>query len=65
MEQEFKIAYLNSQILCARAELEGMLAANAQSIARGGYPVYGETDFTSIPARYGIDHNSIMEYWRS
>lgn len=61
MDREQKIAYINSQTVCAQAELSGMEAENAQREHRGESMAYDEDAFMDIPVKYGITHNQVLE----
>lgn len=64
MDQAARVAYINAQIVCAQAEIAGMVAFNMQRAALGESMAYDEEEFLKIPIKYGIDHNSVIEYLR-
>ncbi len=64
MTREEKVAYINSQIACMLAEMEGMKAANAHCAVFNETPVHSEQDFLDLPVRYGVTHNQVLGYLR-
>ena len=61
MNNEQNIVYVQSQILCAYAEIEKMKAQNLiDSEIDHREPTYSPDDFEKIPYRYGIDHNQVI-----
>ena len=54
------IAFVESQMLCARIELEAMLAANAFRERQGLAQAYGEDAFIELLARYPIQHDDML-----
>lgn len=60
MTPEQQAAYIISQSVCAFLDAQGMIAENKRRADNGLSLAYGEGDFYSIPARYGIDSNSVM-----
>jgi hypothetical protein len=65
MDREQQIAYINSQIVCAMAEIEGMKANNKMREDRQEALAYGENDFIDIPAKYSLDHNSVIKLFHN
>lgn len=65
MDQAARVAFIQAQVVCALAEIEGMKAENAHyALCNGGAVKYGEEAFNSVPVRYGLDHNSVILYLR-
>ena len=62
MDIEARIAFINSQVLCAQAKLEGMKAANAEAARYEPCSVYSDYDFSQIPNEYGLEHNQVLSY---
>ena len=60
MTPEQAIAFINSQVACAYAEMAAMHAANRAREEQGYSHAYDEEAFRSIPAQFGIDHNSVV-----
>ena len=54
------IAYVNGQVACALAEVEGMKAENAQRTLRGESMAYVYDDFVAIIDKYCISHNGVL-----
>lgn len=62
MDREQQIAYINSQSICALAEIEGMKAENARVSLQGSRILaYDSGSFFEVPKKYGITHDQIME----
>ena len=64
MNQIERAAFITSQTACALIEMEGMRAENEFCKQVKINQRYMETDFQGIPAKYGIDHNSVIGYLR-
>jgi hypothetical protein len=64
VDQAARVAYIQSQVVCALAEIEAMRAANAAATLKPGGTgiVYGMDDFRDVPGRFGIDHNAVIAY---
>jgi len=54
------LMYLQSQLFCAYAELEGMKAENQQRLVEGKSLAYSEKDFVELQIKYGLCHNMIL-----
>lgn len=65
MTPEQKAAYIFSQAVSALAELEAMKAANADRERHGLSQAYPESSFESLPTRYVIDHNTVIELFQA
>lgn len=57
-----RAVFMQTQLVCAMAKIEGMKALNMQREQRGESMAYSDADFFAIPKEYGIDHNSVVEY---
>ena len=64
MTPEQKAAYIQSQAVCASAEIAGMQAENMQREHLGESMAYVENDFVAIPDSYGIGHNAVVLFMR-
>lgn len=64
MDQAARCAFIHAQTVCAMAEIEGMRAANSIAMWNLTNPPYKKEDFEAVPVRYGIDHNSVIQYLR-
>lgn len=67
MDQQAKIAYINSQILCAQIEMNAMVAENSFREKNGDSPAYGEEAFLELINKYDISQNAVIRYltdWR-
>ena len=62
MDIEKRIAFIQSQIVCATAEIEGMKAENQYRRHRGETIAYDEDAFFSVPAKYGIEQNQVIDF---
>lgn len=61
MNKEESLIYLQSQIVCALAEIEGMKAENMIRESLGHSMAYSCDAFVEVPARYGIERNQVLE----
>ena len=50
---------LEAELLCARIEMEGMIAENQQRSHSGFSPAYAEDDFLNIIKEHGIGYNDV------
>ena len=64
MNEEARAALLNSQTACALIEAQGMTAENNQREHRGKSPAYGESDFSRLIEKYGIDFSAAISMIR-
>ena len=64
MDEQQKAAYIMSQSSCAMIEAMGMQAENQMCKLKGESLAYGEKQFNDIILRYGIDHNSVVSFFR-
>ena len=64
MNEEQRIVYMNGQIACAQIEAMGMAAENAYWISIGQSPAYRMEDFENVINKYGIHHNSMLDFFR-
>ncbi len=62
MDKEQRIAFINSQIVCAMAEIEGMKAENHGRVHRGEAIAYVDEDFFGIVDKFGLSHNRVIMY---
>lgn len=65
MTDEQKAAFVNSQAVCAAAEIAGMQAENAHRVSVGQSIAYGYEAFTAIPNQFSIGHNDVVGLFRS
>ncbi len=65
MNDEQRVAFINSQIACALIEMNGMIAENAQRKIQQESPAYVGDDFERLINKYGIHHNGVIGYFRS
>ena len=65
MTPEQQAAYVQSQVVCALAEILGAMSENMQRAACGQSMAYDDAAFSEIPDRYGISHNAVLELFRS
>jgi len=63
MTDEQKAAYINSQVVCARIEMEAMKMANKEKLTPG--LAYGEKAFRNLIAKYQIGHNDVIGFFHS
>lgn len=62
MNNEQRVAFINSQVTCAMIEAMGMQAENRQREIQQESPAFVADDFNRLQIKYGIDHNSVIEY---
>lgn len=62
MHPSEKVVYLNSQIMCARAEIEGMIAENQYRAYFNQAPAYTEENFNEVIERYHISHDNVVNF---
>jgi hypothetical protein len=62
MDSAARTAFILSQVMACQCELEGMKALNQWREMRGESQAYGEGAFLALSARYGIDHDSVVNY---
>ena len=58
-----KAAFIQAQTVCANIEALGMAAENAQRAIQGESPAFIADDFDRVSFKYGIDHNSVCEFF--
>lgn len=61
MTPEQAAAFVNAQTACALAEIEGMRAANAIAVLNEKPMPYGYNEFSAVPSRFGIEHNTVLQ----
>lgn len=64
MDQEARLAFIQSQCVCAAAELEAMKLENKANKAAGHPPKYSPDDFRNLPSMFFLHHNQVIEYLR-
>ena len=64
MDHASRIAFINAQVVCALAEIEGMKAENKERERNGLALAYGEKDFQDVQLRFMISHNAVIDYLR-
>lgn len=57
-----RVAFVQAQVACMLAELEGMKAANREAAASGRSPDYHPSDFFALPDRYTVGHNAVIAF---
>lgn len=65
MTPEQAVAFINTQTICAQAELLAMMAANKEREAAGYSLAYDEDAFSSVPENFGITHNQVVEFFKT
>jgi len=63
MTPEQQAAYIIAQSACMHAEIEGMRSANLAAAVNADLPPFKKEDFDALPARYGLDHNSVVSFF--
>lgn len=58
MNPEQQVAYIQSQILCAQAEIEAMKVDNLT-----GVKMWSSDDFRNIPYKYCLHHNDVIGFF--
>jgi hypothetical protein len=56
-----RINYVESQIMCAKIELQAMMATNVERLAEGKALAYDEAAFLELIEKYRIHHNAVIE----
>lgn len=64
MTPEQQAAYIQAQSTTALIEAMGMMSENLQRVHRGESIAYPEDSFQDVILRYGIHHNSVLNYYR-
>lgn len=64
MDQAARIAFIQSQVLCAYAQLEAMKAENAECVRAGRSLTFDTHHFSSVPDVYRLGHNDVLAYLR-
>lgn len=57
MFPEQRVAFIQSQIICAMAEMEAMKIENLGEVKR-----WSADDFRAVPDRFGLGHNAVIGY---
>lgn len=65
MTPEQAASYINAQAVAAHIEALGMQAENAQRVTENKALAYGEEAFASLIDRYGLSHNSIINFFQN
>ena len=60
MTDEQKVAYVQSQSLCAFIETQAMIVANKEREAKGEALAYDEKAFRELFSAYSINHNEVI-----
>ena len=64
MNEEQRIVFIQSQIVCANAKIEGMKAENEVNLNMGLPPDFVQADFENVPVEFGLTHNQVIEFLR-
>jgi len=59
---EQRLAVINSKIFCATAEIQGMIAQNAQWARDNGMIAYKERDFLAITDKYKLNEDQVRDF---
>jgi hypothetical protein len=62
MNLEARIAFIQSQVVCAQGEIEGMKAMNAARESQGYALAYDDGAFFSVAGKYGLEQNQVLNY---
>ena len=65
MTHEEKAAYVHAQAVAATAEIEGMKAMNTERERNGYALAYDEAAFFAIVDKFGLGHNTLMEFFHA
>ena len=61
MDDQQKAAYEMAQVVCAQAEIAGMIAENKlREVTYDDAPIYLKKDFDEIINKYAIHHNGVL-----
>lgn len=63
MNDAAKVAFVQTQAVCALAEIEAMRADNMQRQALGESMAWGFDDFIAVRDRYLIGHNAVIDFF--
>jgi len=61
--KEQGVAFIQTQVVCALAEIEGAKALNIWRESRGESIAYDEEAFLEIPKKYGLGHNEVLTFF--
>lgn len=64
MDENQRLVFMYSQITCANIEMAAMQVEDKYYVLEGGYPVHSRQDYLALIEKYGIGHNSVIEYIR-
>ncbi len=65
MTPEQKAAYVIAQSVCAFAELMHMTEHNTRDSIKGIHPpLYNPSDFIEVMDKYGLQHNTLISFFR-
>ena len=64
MNKDQRVAFINSQSVCATAKIEAMKSENMKRESLGDSMAYTEKDFMSVPTEFGLDHNTVIDFLR-
>ena len=63
MDEQARVAFIQSQTTCAMIEAMGMVAENQCRINQGlWHLVSRKEDFDKLIEKYGLGHNSVLMY---
>ena len=65
MTPEQAAAFINTQTICAQAELMAMFAKNKEREADRYALAYDEDAFRSVPENFGITYNQVVEFFKT
>jgi hypothetical protein len=61
MTPEQRAAYINAKTAMMLVEMAAMSAANFDRMNRGNALAYDEEAFMKLPAKYGLDENTLTD----
>ena len=64
MSEEQQAAYIMAQAAAALIEALGMMSQNLYHAQKGESIAYPGRAFDNVIERYGIDHNSVLAFFR-
>lgn len=65
MTDEQKIAFIQTQVVCAQTTIEAMRATNQERISNDQAIAYGEEAFFQVQRDYLISQNAVIDFFNN
>lgn len=62
MDEQARVAFIQSQTACAMIEAMGMKSENDKAVESHQGLYYTKADFDKLIEKYGLGHNSVLMY---